>query len=609
MDLASCHTADNIPILFQHNPVWRIGHTDKVQNDGVRLTASGVLESASEQAADILSAYEEGAQWQASIGTGPINIDQKKMIQPGETVVVNDLELSGPFILLHNVSIREISVVPAGADPATDVLFASLIRSNTTMTFEEFALAKGFDLTTLTEENRAALEALYHLIEIEPGDPVLEVEEPAEAVTAEVTAEEEEEKPAEAVTAEGTIEEDAEEKPSETVKASSLRRVFQSVNVPGVRAAAPLKKSEVLTASALLNLGVDAQWLAKNGFSRRVVDAAEKKPSDGSILSLMGETLRASGIAVDYRNARRIADDYRELLTASGISTKQFGDVNVFSPIINKQLRYKFEHAEPIWRKLFRQRTVTDFNEVAAVDFELGSAARDLKEDEDYPVAALRSSGAKFAVSKQGITAAISFESQINDDLGTIDRIGDELLWAILDVQTDKFWTLFWANINKNMTAAKGCRITAPLSVEGLTAAKKAMKSKKNAAGRFLNVPAAFLLVPPALEDAADNLFNWQFGDAFAGNPHIGKYQVLSDAYLGADGGYSGATDTNWLMLADPARYPMGEYAAIAGYEAPTIKETWYDHKDALNLRALGTVGFHNYDTKIPAVFSTGAGN
>lgn len=435
VDLSTCRTSDNVPILFQHNPVWRLGHTTSVSNDGESLTAVGVLESASTQAADVLSAYEEGAQWQASIGTGPINIDQKRIVRPGETVTINKKSLAGPFILLTNVQIREISVVPAGADPATDVLFASLLRSKSTMTFEEFCIAMGFVLETLTEDNRSALEALFHAVVIEPGDPVLEAGE---------TEEEADKTPApETMTADDTAADGAEEEkeaPAEAVRASSLRRVFRSVNAPrGVQTASPLKRSEVLTASALLNLGVEGEWLVKNGFSRRVVDAAEKKPSDGSILSLMGEVLRASGVAVDYRNARRIADDYRELLTASGVSTKQFSDVNVFSPIINKQLRYKFEHADPIWRKLFRQRVVADFNEVATVDFELGSGAKDLGEDEDYPVAALRSSGAKFAVSKQGITAAISFESQINDDLGTIDRIGDELLWAILDVQTDKF--------------------------------------------------------------------------------------------------------------------------------------------------------------------------
>lgn len=566
--------------------------------DGETITAEGLLESPSEWNQEVITSFKTGARWQASLGSGLVDPTQKEVVPAGEYREINGQTLTGPFIILHSLAIREISIVPAGADPQTEVLLASLNGVNT-MNFDEFCASRGFDLATLDEANKTALESLFNAMNQPEGDPA------NEAVEAEAPCEEE------AVAADAAPAEPEEEK--EEMKASVLSRVFPSLNVPkysAQKAELQPQRAEIFQASALLNLGVPGEWLIENGYTKRCVDLADKKAGEASVLAAMGEALHACGLNPDYRNPHAIVRAYSEMLKGSNVGTKQFGDVNIFSPIIDKQMRYKYDLLEPMWQKLYRKRTVRDFNQVATVDFDVIGKAKDLIENEDFPVVALKSSGAKFNVDRQGLTAAISFESQINDDLGAIDRIGDELLDIIVDSQMNKFWTTFWACVNTNYTAAKKNKITDALTVDGISAAKTAFSSQKNANGRFLHTPAKALLVPSALEDVALNIFNWPFAgkETTEGNVHIGKYDVIADPNLGAEGGFVNS-NTGWFLIGDMKKYPLGEYGVLSGFETPAIKETWYGHKDELNIRAMATIGFFAYTDKLAAVYSTGAGN
>lgn len=645
VDLSTVILEQNIPILYNHDQYCRLGHTDHVSTDGKTIEIDGVLESPNQWNQTIVTAIKTGAKWQASIGSGIIDVKNKRLVQADEIINVNGQTLTGPFSLLTNLRVREISVVAAGADPNTETLLATLNNSNA-MTFNEFVTKKGLNPETLDEANRAALEAQFNeasAAETAPTAP--------EAVTAEIEPEKKEETEPETVVEkkDETVEAASEAAPAaptetveekitrteeiETVKAceppkeetvqASIKSAGRSLNTPASSAsyanrnqtesAAPTH-AEVLQASCLLSLKVPAEWLTNpdgGGYSKRTVDLAQSKRRDASMLTLMGEELQASGLAVDYRNPRAIVESYRELLNASvsNVSTRTFGNINVFSPIIDKQMRYKYERQESIWQKLLKRRVVRDFKNVATVDFDVLGRAKDLLENEDYPNVELKSSGAEFAVSKQGVTAAISFESQINDDMGALDSISDALLNMLYDVQIDKFWTLFWAKNSTIFTTGKGNKITKVLGVDGLTLARKAFGSLKNANGRFIHVPPVSLLVPQALETKAEELFKWQWAgeNNTRANVHMGRYAVYTDPYLGAEGGYTGATDTGWFMVGDTSRYPLGEYALLSGYEAPGIKESWYDHKDSLNMRALGTIGFYLYEDNVPIVYSTGA--
>lgn len=613
----------NIPILYNHSAENRIGHTVQIANNGREITGEGLIDTPSRWKSEIVESFKNGARWQSSIGSGRIDPTQKTLIRPGETRMVNGREHIGPFILLDRLELLEISIVPAGADPATDVLLASLTRSHN-MDFESFCASKGFDASTLDEANLNALHALYDevnqlhdtlkaSVDANQDKNQKEPAEPADNQPKEPAADSDPDPDPDADPADEPDDEPDKLQASADPTPRGAARVFPSLNVPRAQTAPAAEvptRSEVLQASALLNLGIPAEWLAsrKGGeFSKRCVDMADRE-RDTSILSIMGEVLQASGTRPDYRRPYSIVSQYKETLQASGVSTKQFGDLNVFSPVLDKQMRYKYEMLDSVWKRLYKKRVVPNFNAVATVDISIEGNAKDLLENEDFPVVMFKSSGQELRTKKQGITAGISFESQINDDMGALNEVGDELLKIIVNMQTRKFWTYFWTWAGTTFTNASHNKIKKALSIDGLSAARKAFRSMKDSNGNFIQCLPMNLIVPLALEDKALEIFHseWAGEATTRKNIYQHKYDVISDPYLGTDGGMTGATDTGWFLAGDTGAYPIGEYAVLSGFETPKIMKTWYDDKDALMYRALGTIGFTGYTDKLAIVYSDG---
>lgn len=631
---------DPSPVLFYHDDWLPIGVTteQKILANGQTgtigsrtLNEGGVyalwkFTNSGKVAAEVKENIENGFPYEVSVGAMPLEMLE---LGRGETYEVNGYNLQGPAYVATRSVIKEVSICVFGACPGTANLKAARLAGH----YQK-------EENTMEEKsvNTAPIAASTspEVIEKEPANPApiqAAVVEKAEApiqAKQEDTAETMRRLSIDTIAKSACVPNGAkvciDEAEFKTVKAAQNYAVKNGITADAFqkacieasinRSVGPVvhtsgfggKRSDVVQASALMNLGISGDWLEKKGgFTPACVEAADRERSNVSMLSIMGDAIKATGGTVDYRNPRRIVEDYKAI-HASNVSTSDYGDINVFSPIIDKQMRYRYETLDSIWQRLYRRRVATDFKDVATVDFEVKGRAKDLIENEDFPQVLLTSSGAKFATGKQGIIAGISFESQVNDDMGALQVVAGELVNMIYEEHTEKFWKTFWSVVSTNYTAGKKNKTTKALSVEGLSAAKKLFGGLKNRNGQFIHVVPQFLLVPLALEDVANNLFKWPWaGNATtAGNVHVGKYEVVTDPFLGSEGGITGATDTGWFMVGDTTRYPLGEYVVLAGFETPGVKETWYDHKDALNIRALGTIGFHAYTDKLCAVYSDG---
>ena len=629
------------PVLFYHEDWLPIGVTTEqtvlaagqTGTMGTRtLTEGGVyamwkFTNSGKVAAEVKENIENGFPYEVSVGAMPLEMLE---LARGESYEVNGYNLQGPAYVATRSSIKEVSICVFGACPGTANVKAARQRHNKKeKNMEENSvnnapISASASPDVLEKEPAKTPEPIQAAAVAKPDTqaPIqAKQEDTAETMRrlsidtiaksayvpngAKVTLDEAEFKTVKAAqnyALKNGISADAFQKAC--IEASLNRSVGPVVHTSGCDS----NRSQIVQASALMNLGISGDWLEKKGgFTPSCVEAADRERRDVSILSLMGEAIKATGGSVDYRNPRRIVEDYKAI-HASNVSTSDYGDINVFSPIIDKQMRYRYELLDSIWQRLYRRRVVTDFKDVATVDFTVKGKAKDLVENEDFPQVLLTSSGAKFATGKQGIIAGISFESQVNDDMGALSVVASELVNLIYEEHTEKFWNTFWGVVSSNYTTGNKNKTTKALSVAGLSAAKKLFGGLKNKAGHFIHVVPQFLLVPLALEDVANNLFKWPWAgqNNTAGNVHVGKYEVVTDPYLGAEGGITGATDTGWFMVGDTQRYPLGEFVVLAGFETPGVKETWYDHKDALNIRALGTIGFHAYTDKLCAVYSDG---
>jgi uncharacterized coiled-coil protein SlyX len=108
--------------LVNHDPDQRAGRCD-ISADGRQIQIKGsFMKTASGQS--VAAEFAEGAPWEFSVG---INAEPKVFNKPTE------VEVNGQRLLLDtlmvNASVREVSFVPAGADPGTHaVAFAKAVK-------------------------------------------------------------------------------------------------------------------------------------------------------------------------------------------------------------------------------------------------------------------------------------------------------------------------------------------------------------------------------------------------------------------------------------------------------------------------------------------------
>ena len=183
VDLNGLEASGAIPIAIKHDTgdATILGQTDSdaIINDGSRLVLGGQITAdpdLSPSVKRILAMAEKGHKWQASIGA---QIDESRDVMPGETVLVNNQRLEGPFVLATRSTLRETSVLGMGADRHTSVTFAANAVLSLTAAYPLMNADEGFEgwlkklelsEVALSEEARQALLQQYAVLTRDPND-------------------------------------------------------------------------------------------------------------------------------------------------------------------------------------------------------------------------------------------------------------------------------------------------------------------------------------------------------------------------------------------------------------------------------------------------------
>ncbi|NIO14670.1 MAG: hypothetical protein GTO31_12480, partial [Xanthomonadales bacterium] len=159
VDLAGASfSAQTTPVILDHDPGQRFGHTTSTQIDGAAITASGLVSSATQQAKDIVADLKNGFPFQVSIGA---NIRRAERVKAGETATVNGRTISGPVIISRETPIHEISLAVLGADPRTSVQLAASRASDMDDDLKAYIETFGLDADTLEPEQITKFQASF----------------------------------------------------------------------------------------------------------------------------------------------------------------------------------------------------------------------------------------------------------------------------------------------------------------------------------------------------------------------------------------------------------------------------------------------------------------
>ena len=280
------------------------------------------------------------------------------------------------------------------------------------------------------------------------------------------------------------------------------------------------------------------------------------------------EFLSSSGV-----NVRGMSRD--EIATRALHSTSDFPEV--LAAVTGKTLRQAYDAYPRTYVPFCRQVLATDFKAMHRV--QLGEAPQLVKVNEggEFKRGTIAESKESYRIETYGRVVGITRQVLINDDLDAFTRIPAMYGTAIATLESDVVWGIVTANANmadgvplfhathKNLASPGGVPSVTAIG-DGRTAmARQTGLDKKT----VLNIRPAYLLVPAALELAAEQIIAQNLVPAKTGDVVPQSIRTLTPI---AEPRLDVASGTAWYLAANPAQIDTIEFAYLEGQQGAYIE-------------------------------------
>lgn len=259
----------------------------------------------------------------------------------------------------------------------------------------------------------------------------------------------------------------------------------------------------------------------------------------------------------------------------------------------NKALQMGFEAEPASHRAWVRTVEVNDFKTQSRVQRSEAPGLLEVLENGEFTYGTFGERQEQYAISTYGRIFQISRQAMINDDLGAFTTLPAAFGAAAARLEADKVYSVLTTNAEMSdsvalfHTATHGNLAGTPaaLSATSLGVARAAMRKQMGQSGLgYLNVIPKFLIVPAALETAAEILVasTVKVGGS---NPEpnaafIRSLTVVVDPRLDA------ASATAWYLAADPAQIDTVELGYLRGQRGVFVEDEVDFNTDAMRLKA-----------------------
>ena len=600
VELSGMKIPDNIPLLANHENKTgsRVGVV-AVSINGNEVQIDGEIIATNDAAKEIIVQAKAGLDWQLSIGAAVV---KETFVPDGESVKANDSTHDGPFYHVTASKLREVSVVPVGADSETSMKVAAslhLIKKENLMDFTAWLKSHEISADGLDEEQLKTLQASYDAAEAPPaefkaanppkddegakgeeGERGHNVIDFQAAVTA--AAEKASEKVLKAqLEAQKMIVANAAEifsEGHESLKAQAIaehwsKERMMEEELKALRAGLPGSPSilqgmstefESEVVEAALCKSTSLQGYEKK-FDEKVLDAADKKyAGEIGLKQVILEAARSRGYqGGSWRNGQM-----------GSIMQAAFSNLSlpgILSNLANKFIAQGFNNVESGWREVTAINTVTDFKQISSYaltgdfDFELLGADAEIK----------HGTTAETTYNNQADTYArmysITRRDIINDDLGMLSDIPSKIGRGGATKLNKVFWTdNYLADAATFYTAARGNLETgggSALASAGLTAAQLAFRRQTDPDSEPLGIDPSIIVVPPDLEVTLLELLRSVKVKGDTDGPDVnvwtGRYTPVVSTYI---------TDTTeWFLQAAPSVLAVIETVFLNGNQTPIV--------------------------------------
>ncbi|MBU4526563.1 MAG: Mu-like prophage major head subunit gpT family protein [Desulfomicrobium sp.] len=577
IDLAGMRLAKaKVPALLNHDRRQIVGTIDRASADANGFHVTGAFSSVTDAAKEVLGLADENFPWQASIGVQALKIVQ---LARDATMEVNGQLVTGPCDVWTESSVFETSFCPFGADDDTAAI--SMTADNNAPKGPEVRMNEklrkllerlGLDPSAGEQEALAFMAGIDpDRITSAPGTPALAVPDAAALSGVDVVT----------LMERGTKLGVAEDKVKELALSCGsladatcrLVDLAAAANPPvgGGRMESGRTELEKFTLAA-----EDALCLRSSlGLEKPAPGAAELRGR--TLRELAREYLERAGVSTRMMNNQQLAGAALGVVRLTGMHT--FSDFGaIMSNVAQKVMQKAYAEAPSTWQAWCSVSEATDFKVSERPQMSEAPSLELINEHGEYTAGSftdfkesnqLRTYGRKFTVTRKTI---------INDDLSTLLRIPrafgsagarriNDLVYFILtgnQVMAYDARALFHSS-HTNLAALA-------LGSDGLSKGREGMRTQTGPGGAVLNIVPRYLLVPAALETAADVLMRSVAStdaDKNAGvhNPWQNSLVPVVESRLDAN------SKTAWYLIADSAQIDTVEVMFLDGVQEPVIEE------------------------------------
>ncbi len=299
------------------------------------------------------------------------------------------------------------------------------------------------------------------------------------------------------------------------------------------------------------------------------------------LLDIARECLERSGVRTRGLSLRELA--------ARAISPNSTSDFPpLMSDLSGKHLLAAYNEAPATWRPWVATTSATDFKDIYGISFSEAPDLLDLDENGEYRTAKFKEKQERYRVSTKGRRIKLTRQMLINDDLRAFTRVNTLFGNAARRMESDAVYSLVVANPkmadNKNLFSADHKNVAAAgsaLSSSSLSEGRVTMRRQKGLNGATLDIVPAFLLVPLEEETDAEVLLRsiaLPEATMSAGvfNPWAGRLTPVAESRLEGNA---------WYLVASPTQAPVIEVAWLEGEEQPYVEDEVEFSSDSLVIK------------------------
>lgn len=317
-----------------------------------------------------------------------------------------------------------------------------------------------------------------------------------------------------------------------------------------------------------------------------------------TLVDIARECLDAAGVktrGMSRNDIARVALQGRfgaaEYFEGGMMTTSDFP--NILANVANKTLRQAYEAAPRTFVPFCRQVSAADFKPINRVQLSDVPTLPKVNEKGEFHRTALSDSKETYSLATFGEIVAITRKVIVNDDLQALTRVPAGLGQAAAQLESDTVWAVITGNPNMADGTAlfhanhHNLNTTNALANAALGVARAALRIQKAPKGTILNLQPRYLIVPAALEQAADQLIYPINLAATAVTGVVPTWiQSLTKVVEGRLDAVASVGVTNWFMAVDPSQIDTIEYCYLEGQQGVYIETRQGFEVDGVEIKA-----------------------